>query len=487
MMPQKLLGQPLTLLGLCITLLGAQASIAQTPRETAVIRVESGKLIGEDQNSVRIYRGIPYAAPPVGDLRWAAPKPPLAWSGTRKALEFGKIFPQSDRRSDAGNQSEDALLLNVWAPANAKKAPVLVWFHGGGFIQNSGADRRAEGRALAERGVIAVTINYRLGALGLFAHPELTAASRADEPLGNYVLLDMMQSLRWVRKNIAAFGGDPRNVTISGSSAGATAILYLLGVRDADPLYDKAIVLHSGGFDNVLTLAEAEAAGLRLATELKVEPPGLAGLRALPGSAFALGPELTRRLELPVKPLVDGRLITAPISETFKAGRQKKLPLILGAANGESGAREYGDEIAVRGGFGFQLLLAEAMARSGQSPWMFHFTFVPPERPRTATHGEAVGYAFGNLSANAVVPAKEMSQAMMDYWVAFMRDGTPNPANRPQWTPFDLNQRSVMVFGNQAIAVKSAPPSQPGEARPARRAPDGQEPWQRLRQRMQNQ
>ena len=460
---------------------------AQTPRETPVVRVESGKLVGEDLGAVRAYRGIPYAAPPVGERRWAAPQPPEDWKGVRKALAFGKIFPQVDRRAGPENQSEDALLLNIWAPAKAKDAPVLVWFHGGGFIQNSAADPRSDGRALAERGVVVVSINYRLGALGLFAHPELTAAAKPGEPLGNYLLLDMIQSLRWVRKNIAAFGGDARNITISGSSAGATAILYLLGVREADAFYDKVIIQHSGGFDNVLTLAEAEAAGVRLAEDLKVDPPGLAGLRALPGSAFALGPERTRRLELPVKPFVDGRLVTASVAEVFAAGRQRKVPLLIGSANGESGARGYGDDIAVGGGFAFQLQLADAMVRAGQAPWVFHFTFVPPERPRTAQHGEVVGYLFGTVRSEAGTPARAMTEAVMDYWTTFMRTGRPDVAGRPAWTPFDSERRSVMVFGNEAIAVKPAPPTPAASARPSRRAPGGQEPWQRLRERTQTQ
>jgi para-nitrobenzyl esterase len=441
----------------------ADADVAEGPRRTPTLRVESGKLVGEDLGSVRLYRGIPYAAPPVGDLRWSPPQPAPSWRGTREALAFGAMFPQVDRRSRTDQQGEDALLLNVWAPAGARRAPVLVWFHGGAFLQNSGADPRADGRQLAERGVVVVTINYRLGALGLFAHPQLTAAAGPTEPLGNYALLDMMQSLRWVRRNIENFGGDPRNVTISGSSAGGTAILYLLGIRAADSLYDKAIVQSSGGREGVLTLAQAEEAGERLAAALLPDGPAdLAGLRALPAAAFALGAERTRSLGQPVKPFVDGRLVTAPPSEIFAAGGQRRLPLMIGAANGESGGT-FGDEIAVRGGFGFQLQLAEAMARHGQSVWLFHFTFVPPERPRPAAHGEIVGYSFGNLGPSAGEPARRMSAALIDYWLAFMRDGQPSSTAGPAWPAFEPAKRSVMVFGNAAIAVKAAPASLPAD------------------------
>ena len=175
------------------------------------------------------------------------------------------------RRLRHAAQSEDCLFLNIWTPANAtadSKLPVLFWIHGGAFIQGSGAQPRYDGTELAKRGAVVISINYRLGSLGLFAHPALTAESTPDEPLGNYCLLDMIAALRWTRDNIAAFGGDPGNVTISGSSAGGTSCLFLMGIPQANGLFHKAIIHSSGGIHNIQSLSEAEAAGVRLAERL---------------------------------------------------------------------------------------------------------------------------------------------------------------------------------------------------------------------------
>lgn len=448
---------PKVLLGLYFLVTLATGAMAQ-PEASQPVRTDVGAVVGETAGGVTTYRGIPYAAAPVGALRWAPPRPPARWTGVRQARAFGPPCPQVDRRASTGSQSEDCLTLNVWTPAErTSRAPVLVWFHGGGFVQNSGADPRADGAALARRGVVVVTINYRLGALGLFGHPDLVRSARPGEPLGNYALMDMIQSLQWVRANIQAFGGDPQNVTIAGSSAGATSCLFLMGIPSATGLYHKAIVLSSGGFNNIFSLAEAEAAGGRLAARLGLaSDAGMAQLRAVPVQSLTLGSDVYINDNLPVKPFVDGRLVTDTVSRTFDMSRQNRVPVLMGATNGESGGA-YGDDISARGGFGFQVQIAEQMAAAGQSVRLFQFNYVPPARPRTAMHGEIVGYAFGNLGPSADEGARAVSDSMLTYLVNFMRQGDPQGSGLPAWPTFNGAQRQALVVGARQIQAKATP------------------------------
>jgi hypothetical protein len=214
---------------------------------------------------------------------------------------------------------------------------------------------------------VVITINYRLGPAGLFAHPALTAEAAKAAPLGNFCLLDMMAALRWTRENISAFGGDSGNITISGSSAGGTSCLFLMGIPEAKDLFHKAIIHSSGGIRNIQTLAQAEAAGLRLSERLGPDANAKpADLRRLSGNDLAISTAFFRQLDLPVKPIVDGRLVTQVPADTFASGKQARIPVLMGAANGESGARQLGDDIATSGAFGFQVENATHMARAGQ-------------------------------------------------------------------------------------------------------------------------
>ena len=280
----------------------------------------------------------------------------------RKADAFGAPALQGEAFYPRSTQSEDCLSLNIWAPADAQpdaKLPILVWIHGGAFIQGSGAQPRYDGTELAKRGAIVITINYRLGPLGLFAHPALTAEAGPDDPLGNLCLLDMMAALRWTRENIAAFGGDPGNVTISGSSAGGTSCLFLMGIPEAQRLFHKAVIHSSGGIRNIKTLAEAEEAGQKLAARLGLGADASATeLRKVDARDVAVATGVIQQLALPVKPIIDGRLVTQVPSDTFAGGKQARIPVLMGGANGESGARQLGDEVATGGAFGFQRQLA---------------------------------------------------------------------------------------------------------------------------------
>lgn len=465
------------------------------------LRLATGELVGERVGGVCVFRGIPYAAAPVGTRRWQPAGTPQAWQGVRRANEFGSPALQGETFTSRSEQSEDCLFLNVWTPVEAsvqEKLPVLFWIHGGAFIQGSGAQPRYDGTELARRGVVVVTINYRLGPLGIFAHPALTAESSPDDPLGNYSLLDMIAALRWTRDNISAFGGDPSNVTISGSSAGGTSCLFLMGIPQAHGLFHKAIIHSSGGIQNIQTLAEAEAAGVRLSNYLGLgSNPSATELRRVAAEQVAVNVGVIRELDLPVKPIVDGRLVKAVPAELFAAGEQSRVPVLIGCANGESGARQLGDEVATGGAFAFQRGLADEMARVGQPVWMFQLTYVPPQsrdQRFTAMHGETVAYAFGTIgqsvsaqygfrndqvASNAMrsrrgsgnrrsstrrdddslpvensAQGREISAAMMDYWVSFMRDGKPASENLPSWPSYSPDSPATLIFGNQGISVK---------------------------------
>lgn len=471
--------------------------------KTAPVRTANGQLVGEQKGDIRIFRGVPYAAAPVEDNRWRIAGPPDDWAGIRDAIRFGAPSLQGETFLARSLQSEDCLFLNIWTPSEAdetSKLPVLLWIHGGAFIQGSGAQPRYDGSELARRGAVVITINYRLGPMGLFAHPTLTAEAKPDAPLGNYCLLDMMTALRWTQKNIAAFGGDPMNVTISGSSAGGTSCLFLMGIPEAKGLFHRAIIHSSGGIRNIQTLAQAEAAGMRLAEHLGLRKDASAtDLRRAAAADLAVGVGILRQLELPVKPIIDGRLVTGSPSEVFAQGSQLRIPVMIGGANGESGARKLSDEVSTGGAFGFQRELAEKMHRAGQPVWMFQLTFVPPQARNSrsaAQHGESVAYAFGTIGPSGASrygfhdpkgaenamrsrrvggagnpgggsgreddsqPVEESEQgrkisaAMIDYWLAFMKEGTPRVEHLPQWPNYSPESPETMVFGNEGISVR---------------------------------
>ncbi|MCB1693249.1 MAG: carboxylesterase family protein, partial [Pseudomonadales bacterium] len=217
---------------------------------TPVVTIDTGKVAGESGSGINVYKGIPYAAPPTGNLRWAPPAPAGRRGETLDATEFGPACPQParpDRGRDFGPQSEDCLTLNVWAPENAANAPVMVWIHGGAFRIGNGGAPFYDGRHFADKGIVFVSINYRLGYLGFFAHPALTAQA-GDAPLANYGLMDQVAALKWVQHNIAAFGGDPAQVTIFGESAGASSVLFLMASPEARGLFARAISESGGGF-----------------------------------------------------------------------------------------------------------------------------------------------------------------------------------------------------------------------------------------------
>lgn len=326
---------------------------------TDPVRVEQGQLSGTAGKNpdVRVFRGIPFAAPPVGDLRWKPPQPPAAWPGVREAKESGHACWQIPYPAAATiyqavlpTLSEDCLYLNVWTAAKSAKdrLPVMVWIHGGGFTRGAGSTSSYDGENLARKGVVLVTLNYRLGIFGFFAHPALTAESE-HHASGNYALLDQIAALEWVRKNIEAFGGDPGRVTIFGESAGSWAVNSLMASPLAKGLFHRVIGESGGSFSPMKTLAEAEKAGERVASTLGAAssitsaaatgtPQGATKdtlkdtLQDTLKTLRAKSPEdlLKASNEPTVRPVVDGWVLPQDISTIFAQGKQNDVPLIVG-------------------------------------------------------------------------------------------------------------------------------------------------------------
>jgi para-nitrobenzyl esterase len=295
------------------------------------VKTQSGTLEGTvtPDASVRIFRGIPFAAPPVGDLRWCPPQPVQHWKGVRQAVEFGphcvqgKVF--GDIVSRGKEMSEDCLSLTVWTPprSQAKKLPVYVWFYGGGFAAGSGDEARYDGESFAKHGIVVVNVNYRLGIFGFFAHPELTQES-PHKASGNYGLLDQVAALEWVRRNIAAFGGDPHRVTIGGESAGSLSVSALMASPLSRDLFQQAVGESGAFFGQVggrgpLSLAEAEKAGTEFAAS--VGGKNLAGLRSM-SSADLLREASKKSGGFGFWPIVDGYFLPTDVPSIFAQGKQ---------------------------------------------------------------------------------------------------------------------------------------------------------------------
>jgi para-nitrobenzyl esterase len=327
-----------TWLGATLALLLAGAAEA---RPAPVVDAPAGPVRGAAMADLDVFKGIPFAAPPTGQRRWRPPTPLARWTAVREAKDFGpaclqpRMPPGGLYSSELPQLSEDCLTLNVWAPKNAKAAPVMVWIHGGSLTTGSGRESMYDGAALAKRGIVVVSINYRLGVLGYLAHPALSAES-LDGVSGNYGLLDQIAALTWVKRNIAAFGGDPSKVTIAGESAGGLSVMYLMASPLARGLFDKAIaqsaymVSTPGLKDRQHGMEPAEAAGARLGQQLSA--PDLAALRALDGADIV---DRARKAGFAPFGAVDGKVLTRQLVDTFDRGEQAPVPLLAGFNQGE--------------------------------------------------------------------------------------------------------------------------------------------------------
>ncbi|MEI9967800.1 MAG: carboxylesterase family protein [Terracidiphilus sp.] len=484
------------LFGLAAAALAAQDQIKLTEPQ--------GKLLGKvDGHGVRSFKGIPYAEPPVGDKRWTAPVAAGSWKGVRDARDFGascyetSYSPQSLFFIAQPKLSEDCLFLNVWSPAHAHKAPVIVWIHGGGYVRGGSWEPQYEGTHFAEHGVVFVSVNYRLGPLGWLALPDLSAESPHGVS-GNYGQLDQIEALKWVKKNIAAFGGDPGNVTIDGESAGGVSMALMMVSPLARGLFQKVI---------------SESMGIQSAPELKQRNHGLPSAEEN-GTAFekalgaadlralrAIDPKtVTEHAGFRGGPNVDGWVVPRQIVDVFDRKEEALVPVLIGFNRNEiypvlmplgppslpDSSDVYEAEIRKRYGdlapeflrlypssdmlgsgraarrdavFGWSAMrIVRDEAKAGMPSYLYFFDHGYPAaeaRGFHAFHGSEMPYTFGHVGNGAVLPPnwplpdgpkeQALSDAMISYWTSFARTGVPKAAGQPDWLAFAPN-KSYMDF-----------------------------------------
>ena len=471
------------------------------------VTVPNGVLEGINVSGIREFKGVPYAAPPVGMLRWREPQPVQNWTGVREASQFAARAMQlpifSDMQFRSNGMSEDCLYLNVWTPAKSgnEHLPVLVYFYGGGFVGGDGSEYRYDGESMARRGIVAVTITYRLGLFGFFSHPELTKESPFHAS-GNEGLLDQYAALQWVQMNIASFGGDPKKVTIAGESAGSFAVSAQMASPLSKNLFAGAIG-ESGsllGLNPTSTLADGEKAGVQFADS--VHATSLAQLRAMPADQLLQATAKAGFSRFPV--IVDGYFFPKAPADIFKAGEQAQVPLLVGWNSQESGfggllgnaaptVVNYTQAVQKRFGDKANDILATYHANTdadvpliatqlasdlfiGFSTWrwsdvqaqtsskpVYRYLYARP-RPQTrpdksnlvqpgaggASHSAEIEYALGNLATNRVYDWQpedaEVSNIMQAFFANFIATGNPNGLGVPAWTPVEKNKPAKVMY-----------------------------------------
>lgn len=463
--------------------------------EPGQVKIDDGILQGTVKGDLTVFKGIPFAAPPVGDLRWKAPQPVEKWEGVKQAVEYAPSPVQGG--NPPSGKSEDCLYLNVWTPAKSadEKIPVLVWIYGGGFSFGSTAEPVYSGEALAKKGVVLVSIAYRVGQLGFLAHPELSAEN-PNQVSGNYGLLDMIAGLQWIQNNIEAFGGDPSQVTIFGESAGGIAVSMLCASPLAKDLFHGAISQSGGSFgpsrlttypgENMKTLVQAEAEGESYMQQAGAQ--SIAELREIPADSLPSGWGMGSAW-----PIIDGHVIPDDQFRLYEAGNYNDTPILVGYNSDEglsftrtNDPKEFKKEVKQRyGKFADDLLkaypvgdtavpkTARDLARDAAFGWhtwswarlqsktgkskayLYYFDQHPeyPEDSPRADHGsphaQEVAYVFQHLdTANPEITLTDLdiSEAMGTYWTNFAKYGNPNGNGVPEWTPFSDENPTVMYF-----------------------------------------
>lgn len=456
-----------TKLALALSLcLGAACTVHADPG--TVVQVENGRLEGSEAEGVLSWKGIPFAAPPVGDLRWRAPQSAADWEGVRQATEYGHDCMQKPFDGDAAPlgtpPAEDCLYANVWRPEKADgKLPVVVWIYGGGFVNGGASPPTYSGAELAKQGVLFFSFNYRVGRFGTFAHPALTKADQDEGLLGNYGFLDQIAALTWVQRNIEAFGGDPDNVTIIGESAGGMSVHNLITSPLANALFDKAVVM-SGGDGKMLAdpdLASAEAAGLRFAEGKGIapdDPDALAKLRGLSADDVVDGLNLTA-LFAPVdaprtfaSPFPDGR-IAVDQRKAYASAEFRQVPMIIGATSDDIGGVTGGMIAGAR-------QIAGLVADQSVPVWEYRFDYVASS---VATDGKGAAHATDIpffLATQAIKYGEGtserdngMARIASAYIVNFARTGDPNGSGLPIWKPRSRQGEAIMTFAPDGSAA----------------------------------
>jgi para-nitrobenzyl esterase len=493
----------------------ATTSAARAAPEGPIVKAPTGAVQGEAEGDLNVFKGIPYAVPPVGALRWKAPEPAPHWNEVRHATAYGPscITPtpgpqKSVYSGDPVPESEDCLTLNIWAPRNAKNAPVFYWIYGGALWSGTSRDPMYDGAALAKRGVIVVSINYRLGVLGWLAHPALSAEN-PEGISGNYGLLDQIQGLKWVQQNIAAFGGDPKNVTIAGESAGGLSVMYLMVSPEARGLFAKAIAESA----YMISMADLKApnhgmpSGEQVGQLLQaaVKAPDLAALRAIDPHKLTDAAAMAGFGPFGV---VDGKVLPEQMVTAFDKGDQAHVPVLAGFNQGEirslrvlappppATAAEYEQTIRAKYGDLADAFLkqypssdmAESVLETSRDA-LYSWTAQRLVRKQTALgipsylyewdhgypamdqaklhafHASELPYVFGNMDATPAlwpkIPAtageKALSSAMTDYWASFAKSGAPKAADAPDWPAFGTTKAYLHVTDTPHPATDPLP------------------------------
>jgi para-nitrobenzyl esterase len=412
------------------------------------VMVAGGQVLGVLVDDVREFKGIPYAAPPVGSLRWRPPQRVVGWEGIRDGSAFGAECPQAvpAETTAFAPQSEDCLFLNVWAPVRTPSPrPVLVWLHSGDLMSGSGARDFTSGIPLARKGIIVVSMNYRLGALGYLAHPELSAESE-EGVSGNYGLLDQVAALEWVRDNITLFGGDPARVTVAGHSGGADSISALIASPRARGLFARATAQSGGWFGPGRPLRNgadgeetAEQAGEQFARALlgTVPDESLRVLRSSPTDAIV-------STDFRPRETVDGWVLPNDIRTVFAEKQQQQVPVMLGLTSAEVASGD--DDLAER-----MNLWASFASAGGSTVYLFRFAH---------QSGGAIRYFFDALSSLAPGSAPvtytsadhALAELMSTYWANFMTAADPNSPGLPEWPPYDADTEPYLELGGRTEA-----------------------------------
>ena len=498
----------------------AGLAVAQQPKP---IKVEGGSLQGVVEDGLTVYKGIPFAAPPVGELRWKAPQPLVKWDGVRVADKFAP-GPMQGGNPPSG-KSEDCLYLNVWSPAKSAtdKIPVLVWIYGGGFAAGSTSETVYSGERLAKKGVVLVSIAYRVGPLGFLAHPGLTAEN-PNHVSGNYGLLDMIAGLKWIQQNISAFGGNPGKVTIFGESAGGIAVSMLCASPLAKGLFHSAISQSGGSFgpprvttypgENMKYLGDAEETGVEWAQ--RAGAISLEELRKLPADKLPPGRGW---------PIIDGYVIPDDQYNLYEAGKYNDVPILVGYNSdegrsfsppktpedyvtnvqkrygkfaddlikaypvGESTVPKTARDLARDAAFGWHTWSwARLQSRTGKSKVFYYYFDQHPDYPEDSPrygfgspHGQEVAYVFQHVNLtdpNASDTDPDISEAMSTYWTNFAKHGDPNGSGMPTWPTFSEAKSEVLYF-SQTLFVGPVPSAESLKVLDAyfawRRTPEGKE------------
>jgi para-nitrobenzyl esterase len=446
-------------IGLASLLLSASA-LAAPVKAT----IDTGVLVGDSGDGVNVFRGVPFAKPPVGALRWKAPQKPEAWIGERAAVANEAPCPQPvnpDNKTVNGGgvvgvQSEDCLYLTAFVPASANKAPIVLWLYGGGAYLGAGHLGSFNGTSGAKQGVITFSINYRLGAMANFSHPALTKEAGGKDPLGSYALMDAVAALEWIKRNGAAFGGDINNVTIAGQSAGGAMVTSLLSIPSAKGLYHKAVIQSGAALGQSKPLADVEQLGVKAAKALGVpENATAAQLRTVSAQTFAANRDTRSGVGSPI----DGRFRTTSTIDALNAGSEIDVPVLVGSNGGE-------------GGFDAARTVAKLAGDTGAGAWLYHFAHVPAFRSTEwkegAIHSAEIMFTFDSLDTSSWAQTANGKADYMDYtvakqmnscWVAFFKmDAKAKSftcANGFNWPAYTEAGDDAAQFADKPRLVKS--------------------------------